>query len=84
MLCITDDLPAPSCDRSKMVKFFPAAVTFISDYFLKESGRHAECVLYGSCVWNRIEKLYHRGAVARSSDDGMCRLYSRKGGPIKF
>jgi len=64
-LCITDDLPAPSCDRSKMVKSFPAAITFVCDYLLKESGRHAEWVLYSSCVLNRIERLYHRDAAAR-------------------
>jgi len=63
-LCITDDLPAPSCDGSKIVKSFPEADSCICDYFLKESGRHAERVLYGSCIWNRIARLYHRGAVA--------------------
>ena len=31
-----------------------------------------------------MERLYHREEVARASDDGMCRLYSRKGGPIRF
>jgi len=64
-LCTTHDVPAPLRDRSKMVKFFPVAVSFVSDYYLEESGRHAEWVLYGSSVWNKIERLYHREAVAR-------------------
>ena len=63
-LCLTDDLPAPSCERSKLVTFCPAAVTSVCNYFHKESGQHVEWVLYGSCVWNRIGRLYHRDAVA--------------------
>jgi len=63
-LCITDDVCAPSCDQSKIVKSFPTGVSFVSDLCLKKSGTHVEWVLYGSCVWNRIQRLFHGEAVA--------------------
>jgi len=63
--CITNYLPAPSCDRTTMVKCFPVAVTVVCDYILMVSGRHVQSVFYSVWVWNRIQRVYHRQAVAR-------------------